>query len=84
MTSLAPESKDAHGHCSRNREEIERSEMCGCFYCERVFSPSEISNWIDEGYTAMCPHCDIDAVIGSASGLPIEKQFLERMNKVWF
>lgn len=74
----------AHKHCVLNRAELERSELCGCFYCMAMFPPTEIRNWIDEEKTALCPHCEIDSVIGSASGYPITKEFLERMHAHWF
>ena len=32
----------------------------------------------------ICPHCQIDSVIGSASGFPISKDFLTEMNEHWF
>jgi hypothetical protein len=74
----------AHKCCKDHRVELERSEMCGCFYCMRIFPPSSVYEWIDGGQTAMCPHCEIDSVIGSASGYPITKEFLERMHEHWF
>jgi hypothetical protein len=78
----------AHRHCIRHRDEIEASESCGCFYCLEIYSPSEIIDWVEEsdppGFSALCPRCDIDAVIGSASGYPITKGFLEQMNHHWF
>jgi hypothetical protein len=37
------------------------------------------------GSNAICPHCSIDAVIGSKSGLPInDPEFLKAMNEYWF
>ena len=83
-SEISPELRDAHAHCSRHRLEIESSELCGCFYCGKMFLPSEITHWIDNDQTAMCPYCDIDSVLGSASGLPISKEFFDRMNEVWF
>ncbi len=74
----------AHSHCSRHRSEIESSQTCGCFYCCETFAPQEISDWIDEGATAMCPRCGIDSVLGSSSGLSLTKEFLEEMNRYWF
>jgi hypothetical protein len=74
----------AHKHCSLHRAEIESSEICGCFYCSETFPPSAISEWIDESRTALCPKCAIDAVIGSASGFPINVEFLTRMHDHWF
>ena len=60
----------------RNRSELGKSETCGCFYCERVFSPAEITEWIGYGETAMRPYCGIDSVLASASGFKLSKRFL--------
>jgi hypothetical protein len=38
----------AHDHCHSNRSELLGSEVCGCFCCAEVFSPSEIVDWVDE------------------------------------
>jgi hypothetical protein len=71
-----------------HREQIISSEWCGCFYCLKIFKPDAITNWTDMkdgvGTTAFCPHCGIDSVIGSASGYPIELDFLRRMRRYWF
>ncbi len=74
----------AHDHCRRNRAELEQSELCGCFYCMKVFPPTAIREWIDKDQTAMCPYCEIDSVIGSASAYPVTPEFLERMHAQWF
>ena len=85
-----PRLEQAHKHSSNHRDEILRSEVCRCFYCLEMFSPSEIEEWVDEdeeteiGRTAMCPKCGIDSVIGSASGFPIQKEFLAEMEMRWF
>jgi hypothetical protein len=74
----------AHKHCSKHREEIERSEVCGCFYCFATYPTTEIVEWVDDGQTAICPKCPVDSVIGSASGYPITREFLQRMHDYWF
>jgi len=78
----------AHRHSSGHREEILASEVCGCFYCRKTFSPSEIEDWIDEiggvGTTALCPRCGIDAVVGSGAGLTLTPEFLREMHEYWF
>ncbi|THT97723.1 cytoplasmic protein [Lampropedia puyangensis] len=73
--------------------EILHSQRCGCYYCLRSFKPSKIEQWSEDGpdtesqneqqllYTAWCPYCGIDAVIGSAAGYPLTKEFLTRMRK---
>lgn len=65
------------------------SEQCGCFYCLTVFPPSEIEEWVDADeheirQTALCPNCGIDSVIGSKSGYPMTKEFLQTMEEHWF
>jgi hypothetical protein len=86
----------AHDHASNHYDEIMASGTCGCFYCTWIFTPDQITNWAgryNDGIRppppqnklfALCPSCGIDAVIGSASGLPITKEFLREMNRYWF
>jgi hypothetical protein len=74
----------AHKKCMRHRAEIESSEYCGCFYCNEIFSPSQIVEWIDDDKTALCPKCGIDSVIGDGSNLRITKAFLAEMRVAWF
>jgi hypothetical protein len=80
-----PDHIAAHKHCIRHRRELEASEWCGCFYCLAGVKPQAIERWLNEGDgTALCPECGIDSVIGSASGYPIMREFLERMHRHWF
>jgi hypothetical protein len=79
----------AHKRSIRNRAEIESSAVCGCFHCEKTFSPSEIEDWTDASnpfpeQTPLCPHCGIDSVIGDKAGYAITPAFLAEMNKAWF
>ena len=84
----------AHRYSSNHRESLLASDVCGCFYCLSIFSPSEIEDWVDarkgetdineSGQTALCPRCRIDSVLGSASGYPITRDFLQKMNDYWF
>ncbi|MBI5933065.1 MAG: cytoplasmic protein [Chloroflexi bacterium] len=79
-----PDFVTAHQHSSRHRAEIEASEICGCFYCLKIYSPKEIQEWIEDEMTALCPHCGIDSVIGAKSGYPITAEFLQKMKSHWF
>jgi hypothetical protein len=74
----------AHDHCSLHKAELEKSTVCGCFYCLSIFPPSAIVEWIDDGQTAICPKCPVDSVIGSSSGYPITTEFLQQMHDRWF
>jgi len=80
------ELKLAHRHASNHRPQIEGSDACGCFSCLAIFLPADITHWIEEtggGETARCPRCAVDAVIGSAAGFPITRQFLGAMRSYW-
>jgi hypothetical protein len=74
----------AHEWSSYHRETLRESDVCGCFYCLEVFPPSEIEDWTDDDDTALCPKCGIDSVIGSVSGYPVEREFLQKMHDHWF
>lgn len=81
--------ENAHKHCFNNKEEINKSDTCGCFYCREIFAPNEIKEWIvSEKYpketTAQCPYCMIDAVIGNASGINLSNDFLIAMYEKYF
>ena len=71
-----------------NWNNVMKSDMCGCYYCCRIFPSSEISDldWIQDlhGRTVLCPYCSIDAVLGDASGIPIQKDVLEELRKEKF
>jgi hypothetical protein len=77
--------KKAHKCSFKNRESLKKDEICGCFYCRRIFSPAKIFDWTDEPEgTAICPHCGIDSIIGENSGFPITEEFLEEMHEAYF
>ena len=77
--------RQAHDCSFSNKEQIEKSEKCGCFSCCEIFTPSEITDYLpDEPPTAECPFCYTDSVIGDASGFPITKDFLKKMRKRYF
>lgn len=58
-----PEAYIAHKFSSKHREQILQSKLCGCFFCLSIFTPNSIAHWIDGDKTALCPKCNIDAVI---------------------
>lgn len=81
--------EEAHKYSSNHRKELENDYQCGCFYCQTIFSPVEIKEWLgkeegDPGGTALCPSCGIDSVIGESSGFEITPMFLNAMYKYWF
>ena len=85
---MTPDHVRAHRHCTRHREEVMASDVCGCFHCCAMFAAADIKTWTDAwegvGQPALCPNCSVDAVIGSESGYPITAEFLNRMREHWF
>jgi len=77
---------EAHKHSINHKSAISKDKKCGCFYCLQIFSPKEITEWIEDKIdgTAVCPYCNIDSVVGESSGFPITKEFLLKMNEYWF
>jgi hypothetical protein len=73
----------AKEHASKHRVELEASERCGCFFCFRQFPTATIKQWVDANQTALCPHCGIDAVIGSAHTV-MNDRFLRKMHGHYF
>ncbi|AMT70524.1 cytoplasmic protein [Mycobacteroides immunogenum] len=76
--------EEAHAHCTNNRSALSRSDVCGCFYCLAIYSPSAITEWTDYDDSGLCPKCGIDSVLAKASGYPITTTFLTRMHTRWF
>ena len=89
---LFPESSllQAHELSSNHKPELEEVQLCGCFFCKKIFWSNEIREWVIEDTpidcrgTALCPYCGTDSVIGESSGFPITDEFMSAMNKYWF
>ena len=75
---------EIYRYTSQHRALLQQSERCGCFYCLQIFTYSEIEDWCDDEQTAMCPHCGIDAVLGSAAVEEFSPELLQVMQAVYF
>lgn len=78
--------KHAHTYCTDNKKYLDHTETCGCFYCQKIFSPADITFWLSEfgGQTAICPYCSIDSVIPDMESIKISEGFLSAMHEYWF
>ncbi|MCQ2106028.1 MAG: cytoplasmic protein [Fibrobacter sp.] len=75
---------ELHKLSFRNRGVLSSATQCGCFYCKRSFTPSEITEWTDDGEdTALCPYCSIDSVIPDLDNT-LNVELLEAMNRKYF
>jgi len=68
---------------TNNRNDLEESVLCGCYYCRNVYDPKEIYEWIDAGETALCAKCGIDSVI-AGKVIKLTDDLLLNMHKHWF
>ena len=60
--------RDAYLMTYMNRDEIEKSGHIQCAGCGRKMQPSDITEYIDDGKTAVCPYCGTDALLGDGAG----------------
>ena len=41
------ELEKAHQYCTNNKEQLIESNICGCFYCCKIYSPKEIKEYLN-------------------------------------
>jgi hypothetical protein len=76
--------KNAPSMTMRNRNAVEESEVCGCYYCLSVFSKHDIVDWTDNSQTAICPKCNVDSVLAQSHGISLEQDVLQKIHDYWF
>jgi hypothetical protein len=84
MSLTALEQKQLHLLSSKHRVVLTKSNLVGCFYCEEIYSPLQIVEWVDEDNTALCPKCGIDSVVPDSCSPNFGKELLVNMHKYWF
>lgn len=69
-----------------NKEILSNSKLCGCYHCGHIFSPSEVAYYTESPteQTAMCPFCEMDAVIPSTDEFPITEEKLSLLGAISF
>ena len=80
---------EIHTHCTANREEVDASSRCACFYCQEVFRATEVKDYIvepsmDYKETALCPRCGADTILGDAAGIPFYKELIKKLHRHYF
>lgn len=75
--------REAPIYAMKNKKFIEESELCGCYHCTESFSKNDITEWTDNGKTAICPFCKNDSVLGQ-SYMDVNKENLQIIHNYWF
>lgn len=68
----------------RNKKNIESSLICGCYFCVSIFNSKDIKDWADEGETAICPLCGIDAIVPDEKDVSLTKEYLQKIHDLGF
>ena len=82
-----------HKASMKNKKEIMSDDTVdvGCFSCIRFFHKAAITEWLDKGETAECPHCGVDSVLPNPVIHPhtgekilLTQKLLAQLNEQWF
>lgn len=81
-----PAIDEAIKYATSNEKEIQKSKIAGCYFCLRVYPASEITDedYLVEERTAMCPHCQVNAVLPDTSGFELSTETLEKIHNYYF
>jgi len=63
-----------------NFDELDKVDVCGCYHCINTFDVEEVTEFVDNGTTALCPHCGVDSIIPGT----VNKFFLEKAYQKYF
>lgn len=63
-----------------NRERVVSAEKCSCYSCGCEFKGSDVQTFANDGDTAICPNCQVDAVLPFVPS----QEILASAKKYWF
>jgi hypothetical protein len=75
--------RQAYEHSSMNRRFMIAGANCRCFHCLHAFPAEQIGHWTDDGKTALCPNCGVDAVL-SDRGDHLTETLIEALHATYF
>lgn len=78
--NMNPQVEGASKLSYRNHDQIREGAPCGCYFCLHVFDGGAVTEWTDAGQTALCPRCDIDAVLPGVT----DASALQAAHESWF
>lgn len=73
----------AYEHSKLNRRFMSQGTVCRCFHCLGEFPAERISHWTDQGETALCPVCGVDAVLSSQAD-PLSETLIGQLRHTYF
>lgn len=64
----------------KNKDILSTVSWCSCYFCLKYSLTENLTTWTDNGYTALCPNCDVDALIPDL----VEVDILKEAHARWF
>jgi len=75
--------RQAYEHSRLNRRFMVSGADCRCFHCLHAFSAEQISYWVDNGETAICPNCGVDAVLSGQADC-LSEELIGELHAAYF
>ena len=75
--------RQVYGYSRLNRHLMTPGAFCRCFHCLHAFHSEQITQWVDEGRTAICPICGVDAVL-SAHAEALSDALIRQLHATYF
>ena len=75
-----PGIEDFSKRARNNKDLLQHLGKAGCYHCVSIITFSTIEDWVDEQETALCPRCDIDALLPGETN----KDVLHAGYNYWF
>lgn len=70
-----------------NKPDIDKSKICGCYYCLELYPKQDIYEWITDIHdepTALCPFCDQPTVLTDIFKPDLDIDFLKTVHDYWY
>ena len=67
-----------------NEKALKNAPKAGCYYCMSIFDASEVTEFLQQERTALCPKCGIDSVLPSTAPYELTQECLKELNAFWF
>lgn len=83
----APEHIRALIYSEMNKKAIDKSNICGCYYCLEIYPKQDIYEWITDVHdepTALCPYCDQPTVLTDSFKPDLDIDFLKTVHNFWY
>lgn len=65
---------------SQNNRETVKGKRCSCYFCLSYFDGDSVTDYTDDGKTAICPKCDVYSVLPES----VEMAELIKLNERFF